>query len=193
MALRTSFRLLSAFLTRRPRCCTCRKSAGIRRCEVGRLAWRLARDLCGDDGRFRRAGHLFGATLRTPRHGYAEPSCGTPWPATAGGFSGPLILQSTPDGRRLYRSMGFRRTNRLPCTPCSAASRRQPAGLCERLVGCARRTTAVNASRQCSRRTPVFNGRSDSSACVAHIHSIARRGADGPWTAAASAPRSCPC
>ena len=30
-----------------------------------------------------------------------------------GGFSGPLVLQSTPDGRRLYRAMGFRRTTRF--------------------------------------------------------------------------------
>ena len=29
------------------------------------------------------------------------------------GFSGPLVLQSTPDGRRLYRAMGFRRTTRF--------------------------------------------------------------------------------
>ena len=29
------------------------------------------------------------------------------------GFSGPLVLQSTPEGRRLYRSMGFRRTTRF--------------------------------------------------------------------------------
>ena len=29
------------------------------------------------------------------------------------GFTGPLVLQSTPDGRRLYRSMGFRRTTRF--------------------------------------------------------------------------------
>jgi ribosomal protein S18 acetylase RimI-like enzyme len=30
-----------------------------------------------------------------------------------GGFAGPLVLQSTPDGRRLYRAMGFRRTTRF--------------------------------------------------------------------------------
>ena len=29
------------------------------------------------------------------------------------GFSGRLVLQSTPDGRRLYRAMGFRRTTRF--------------------------------------------------------------------------------
>jgi ribosomal protein S18 acetylase RimI-like enzyme len=29
------------------------------------------------------------------------------------GFAGPLVLQSTPDGRRLYRAMGFRRTTRF--------------------------------------------------------------------------------
>lgn len=29
------------------------------------------------------------------------------------GFSGPLVLQSTPDGRRLYRALGFRRTTRF--------------------------------------------------------------------------------
>jgi GNAT superfamily N-acetyltransferase len=29
------------------------------------------------------------------------------------GVSGPLVLQSTPDGRRLYRAMGFRRTTRF--------------------------------------------------------------------------------
>ena len=29
------------------------------------------------------------------------------------GFAGPLVLQSTPDGRRLYRDLGFRRTTRF--------------------------------------------------------------------------------
>jgi GNAT superfamily N-acetyltransferase len=29
------------------------------------------------------------------------------------GFLGPLVLQSTPDGRRLYRALGFRRTTRF--------------------------------------------------------------------------------
>jgi len=29
------------------------------------------------------------------------------------GFTGPLVLQSTPDGRRLYRALGFRRTTRF--------------------------------------------------------------------------------
>ena len=29
------------------------------------------------------------------------------------GFAGPLVLQSTPDGRRLYREMGFTRTTRF--------------------------------------------------------------------------------
>jgi len=29
------------------------------------------------------------------------------------GYSGPLVLQSTPDGRRLYRALGFRRTTRF--------------------------------------------------------------------------------
>jgi len=55
------------------------------------------------------------ATLREHRrHGYAEAIVRH---TVAGyrqrGFSGPLILQSTPDGRRLYRSMGFRRTTRF--------------------------------------------------------------------------------
>jgi len=29
------------------------------------------------------------------------------------GFAGPLVLQSTPDGRRLYRALGFKRTTRF--------------------------------------------------------------------------------
>jgi ribosomal protein S18 acetylase RimI-like enzyme len=29
------------------------------------------------------------------------------------GFTGPLVLQSTPEGRKLYRAMGFRRTTRF--------------------------------------------------------------------------------
>lgn len=29
------------------------------------------------------------------------------------GFAGPLVLQATPDGRRLYRGLGFRRTTRF--------------------------------------------------------------------------------
>jgi ribosomal protein S18 acetylase RimI-like enzyme len=31
----------------------------------------------------------------------------------AEGFEGPLVLQATPDGRRLYRAMGFHRTTRF--------------------------------------------------------------------------------
>jgi GNAT superfamily N-acetyltransferase len=55
------------------------------------------------------------ATLREHRRrGYAEAIVRY---AVAGhrqrGFAGPLILQSTPDGRRLYRAMGFRRTTRF--------------------------------------------------------------------------------
>jgi ribosomal protein S18 acetylase RimI-like enzyme len=55
------------------------------------------------------------ATLREHRRrGYAEAIVRH---AVAGyrerGSSGPLVLQSTPDGRRLYRAMGFRRTTRF--------------------------------------------------------------------------------
>lgn len=55
------------------------------------------------------------ATLKEHRrHGYAEAVVRR---AVAEyrtrGFSGPLVLQSTPEGRRLYRAMGFRRTTRF--------------------------------------------------------------------------------
>jgi GNAT superfamily N-acetyltransferase len=55
------------------------------------------------------------ATLNEQRrHGYAEAIVRH---AVADyrqrGFSGPLVLQSTPEGRRLYRAMGFRRTTRF--------------------------------------------------------------------------------
>jgi len=48
------------------------------------------------------------------RHGYAEAIVRH---AVAvyrqHGFAGPLVLQSTPDGRKLYRAMGFHRTTRF--------------------------------------------------------------------------------
>lgn len=56
------------------------------------------------------------ATLREyRRHGYAE-AVVRHAVAEHGrllGDSGPLVLQSTPEGRRLYRAMGFRRTTRF--------------------------------------------------------------------------------
>lgn len=55
------------------------------------------------------------ATLKEHRrHGYAEAVVRH---AVADyrrrGFAGPLVLQSTPEGRGLYRSMGFKRTTRF--------------------------------------------------------------------------------
>ena len=55
------------------------------------------------------------ATLKAHRHrGYAEAIVRhIVADRRRHGFAGPLILQSTPDGRRLYRAMGFRRTTRF--------------------------------------------------------------------------------
>lgn len=55
------------------------------------------------------------ATLKEHRrHGYAEAIVRhVVADYRQRGFAGPLVLQSTPDGRRLYRSMGFRRTTRF--------------------------------------------------------------------------------
>ena len=56
------------------------------------------------------------ATLKEyRRHGYAEAVVrhAVEEHVRLAGYSGPLVLQSTPEGRRLYRAMGFRRTTRF--------------------------------------------------------------------------------